>query len=109
MIEIWQECASFQTTSQRFADQVRTIIRKGWFYDLEILEIHQKTQKQDNTILITSSDANPKQHSRNERPTLVNKNATLPSDPEEALSQEQKTNVENVERIMNSEKTNQPS
>ena len=29
MIEIWQECSSFQTTSQRLADQVRTIIKKG--------------------------------------------------------------------------------
>ena len=28
IIEIWQECASFQTTSQRLADQVRTIIKK---------------------------------------------------------------------------------
>ena len=30
MIEIWQECASFQTTSQKFADQVRTIITKKY-------------------------------------------------------------------------------
>ena len=37
MIEIWQECISFQTTSQWFADQVRTIIKKGWFSDLERL------------------------------------------------------------------------
>ena len=58
---------------------------------------------------ITSSDANQKQHTRNEQPTLGNKNATLPSDPEETLSQEQKTNVENVKRIMNSKKTNLPS
>ena len=29
MIEIRQECACFQTTSQRVADQVRTIIKKG--------------------------------------------------------------------------------
>ena len=44
MIEIWQECTSFQTTSQRLADQVRTIMKKGWFSDLEILDMHQKTQ-----------------------------------------------------------------
>ena len=31
MIEIWQECASFQTTSQRLADQVRIIIKKDGF------------------------------------------------------------------------------
>ena len=42
MIEIWQECASFQTTNQRLADQVRTITN---FFDLEILEIHLKTHK----------------------------------------------------------------
>ena len=44
MIEICQECGRFQTTCQRRADQVRTIIKKGWFSDLEILEIHKKTQ-----------------------------------------------------------------
>ena len=65
MIEIWQECASFQTTSQRLADQVRTIMKNGWFSDLEILDIHQKTQSQDSTITNTSSGANQKQHIRN--------------------------------------------
>ena len=33
MTEIWQECTKFQTTSQMLADQVRTIIKKGWFSD----------------------------------------------------------------------------
>ena len=42
MIEIWQEYSNYQTTSQRLADQVSTIIKKGWFSDLEIIEIHQK-------------------------------------------------------------------
>ena len=37
LIEIRHECASFQTTSQRLADQVKTIIKKGWFSDFEIL------------------------------------------------------------------------
>ena len=51
MIEIWQECASFQTLSWRLAEQVRKILMKGWLSDLEILEIHQiqtmnKTVKQ---------------------------------------------------------------
>ena len=109
MIEIWQESATFHTTSQRFADQVRTIIRKGWFSDLEILEIHQKTQTQDNTIPITSSGANPKQHIRNELPTLENEYATVPSHPTETLSQKPQTNLENLKRIMNSEKTTLPS
>ena len=76
-IEIWQECASFQTTSQGLADQVRTIIKKRWFSDLDILEIHQKTQKQDNTIPVTSSNANQKQHTRNELPTLEDNQLAL--------------------------------
>ena len=42
MFEIWQECSTFQTTSQRLTDQVRTITKKVWFSDLELLEIHQK-------------------------------------------------------------------
>ena len=42
MIDNWQEYASFQTTSQRLADQVRTIRKTCWFSDLEILEIYQK-------------------------------------------------------------------
>ena len=58
MIEIWPERSTFQTTSQRVAKQVRTIIKKGWFSDLELLEIHPKTLKQNyNTVLDTSSGA----------------------------------------------------
>ena len=79
------------------------------FSNLEILEIYQKTQKQDNTILDTSSDANQKQHTRNELPTFENENAILPSNPKETLSQEQKTNLEYLKTIMNREKTNLPS
>ena len=114
MIEIWQECANFQTTSQRLADQVRTIIKKGGFSDLELLEIHQKTNKQDNnTVPDTSSVVKQNQSNRNELPTSQNENATLPnnaqpSNPKET-SQEQKINLENVKRITNSEKATLPS
>ena len=98
-----------QFLDNKLADQVRTIIKKGWFSDLEILEIYPKIPKKYNTIPVTSSDANQRQHTINELPTLENKNATLPSDPEETLSQEQKRNVENIKRIINREKTNLPS
>ena len=81
MIEIWPECANFQITSQRLADQVKTIIKKGWFPDLEILEIHQKTQKQDNTTSDTSSGANQKQHTRNEQQDFENENTTINKQP----------------------------
>ena len=54
MIEIWQECANFQTI-QRLADHVRTIIKKGWFSDLEILKIYQKinNEQDSNTVADT--------------------------------------------------------
>ena len=42
MMEIWQERSTFQTTSQRLADQVRTMMKKGWFSELGLLEIHKK-------------------------------------------------------------------
>ena len=35
MIEIWQECASFQTTNQTLADHFGKMIKKGWFSDLD--------------------------------------------------------------------------
>ena len=115
MIENWQKCASFQTTSQWLADQVRTIIKKGWFSDFEVLEIHKKINKQDNnTVPDTSRVVKQKQPNRNELPTSENGNATQPnnaqpSNPKETLSQEQKTNLETLKRIMNSEKTTLPS
>ena len=70
-IEIWEECARFQTTSPRLAAQVRTIIKKIWFSDLEILEIHQKVnreskQRNTNTKLDTPNTKKQEQSNRNE-------------------------------------------
>ena len=110
MIEIWQECVKFQTTSQRLADQVRTIIKKGWFSDLKLLEIHQKIHTQKYNTVSDTSGVKQKQSNVKELPTSENENTTLPNDTlssnhEETLSQEQKINLENVKRIMSSEKT----
>ena len=66
MMEIWQELSIFQTTSQRLADQVRTIIKKCWFLELEIIEIHQKINDQErrntlpDTANIIKKTAHPK-------------------------------------------------
>ena len=96
MIEIWQECASFQTTSQTIADQVRTIIKKGWFYDLAILEIHQKiNNEQDSNTVTDISRIKQKQPNRNEPPTSENRNATQPNyaqpdNTEQTLTQEKR-------------------
>ena len=115
MIEIWQECSTFQTTSQRLADQVRTIMKKGCFFVLELLEIHQKSLKQNNNTVpdtprwVKQRQSNKKepQTSANENTTLLND--TLPNNQEETISQEQKANLENIKRIMNCEKTILPS
>ena len=110
MIEVWQECAIFQTISQRLADEVRTNIKKGWFSDLEILEMHQKINNQQgsNTVPDTSNINNQKQFNWNES-TLENGNTTQLNNPEQTLSQEQKSSLENLKGIMNSEKTTLPS
>ena len=80
MREIWQECAKFQTTSRRLADQVRIIIKKGWFSDLEFLETHQKTHEQNyNTVPDTSSGVKQKQSNEKEQQTSANENTTLPT------------------------------
>ena len=111
-IEIWQECASFRTTSQSLTGQVRIIVKKGWFFDLEILKIHQKinNEQDNNSVPDTSTIYKQKQPNRNEPPTSENGNATQPinaqpNNPEQTLSQEEKVNLENLKRIMNSEKT----
>ena len=69
MLEIWQELSNFQTTSQRLSDQVRTIIKKGWFSNLEIIEIHQKINDQqcsNNTLPDTANINKQKQSIRKE-------------------------------------------
>ena len=116
-MEIWQELSNFQTTSQRLDDQVRTIIKKGWFSDLEIIEIHQKIndqQSSNNTLPGTSNIIKQKQPIRKEPPTSENEtsiqpNTAPPNNPEQTLSHEQKLNLENLKRIMNSEKITLPS
>ena len=115
MFEIWPERSTFQTTSQRLADQVRTITKKGWFSDLVLLEIHQKPLKQIYyAVPDTPSGVEQEQSNEKEPQTSANENTTVPNDTlsnnqVETLSQEQKVNLENVKRIMNSEKTILPS
>ena len=87
-------------------DQVRTITKKDWFSDLQLLEIHQKTLKQNyNTVPDTPSGDKQKQSNEKEPQTPANENTTFPNDTlsnnqEETLSQEQKVNLENVKRII---------
>ena len=98
IIEIWQECARFQTTNQRLVDQVRTIIKKGWFSGLEILEILQKTNsesKQDaNTISDTPSIDKQERPNRKELQTKKDRNTTQPNNTEQTLILEQEMNLE---------------
>ena len=113
MMEIWQEHSIFQTTSQRIADQVRTIMKKGWFSELEIIEIHKKINDQErrNTLPDTSNINKQKQPIQNE-PTSENSNPTQPNSSQQnnqEQTQEQKLILKNLKRILNSEKTTLPS
>ena len=110
IIEIWQECASFQTTNQRLTDQVKTIIKKGCFSDHKILEIHQRTnnEQDSNAISDTPSIDKQEQSNRNEPPTSENRNTTQPNTTEQTLTQKQKINLENLKKIMNEKKTTLP-
>ena len=75
MREIWQKCASFQTTSQRLMDQIRTIIKKDWFSGLEIPEIPEKTyyEQDTNTVSDTLSFVKQEQSNQNKPATSENK------------------------------------
>ena len=109
MMEMWQELSIFQTTSQRLADQVRTIMKKGWFSELEIIEIHQKINDQErrNTLPDTSNINIQKQPIQNE-PTSENGNPTQSNTTQQnnlELTKGQKWILKNLERILNSKKT----
>ena len=107
MMEIWQELSNFQTTSQRLADQVRTIMKKDWFSELEIIEIHLKIndqERKDNTLPGTSNINKQKQPIKNEPPTWENRNPTLTNTIQQknlelTLTQEQKLILRNLKRI----------
>ena len=89
MMEIWQELSIFQTTSQRLADQVRTIMKKGWFSELEIIEIHQKINDQErrNTLPDTPNINKQNQPIQNE-PTSENGNPTQQNPTQQNTSQQ---------------------
>ena len=76
MLEIWQEYTSFQSTSQRLVDQVGTIIKKGLFSDLEILETNN--EQDTNTVSDTLGFNKQEQSNRNEPPTPENRNTAHP-------------------------------
>ena len=78
MVEISEECTRFKTTNQRRVDQARTMIKKGWVSELEILElpsqIYKKTYQQAVITLIEtlntekSETFNETEHTDPERP-----------------------------------------
>ena len=99
MMEIWQELSIFQTTSQRLADPVRTIIKKGL--------VHQKINDQERrNTLPDTPNIKQKQPIQNE-PTSENGNPTQQNTTQQSnliLTQEQKLIFKNLKRILNSER-----
>ena len=94
MLEICLELSNSLTTSQSLADQVWTIIKKGWFSDLEVLEMHRKINDQQsgtNTFHSTLNNNKQIKPIRKEPPISKNENSTKPNTaqpnkPEETLS-----------------------
>ena len=88
-------------------------MKKGWFSELEIIEIHQKINDQErrNTLPDTLNINKQKQPTQNE-PTSENGNPTQQNTTQQnnlVLTQEQKLILKNLRRILNSEKTTLPS
>ena len=111
--EIWKEWIRFKTTSQRLADQVWTIIKKGSLSDLEIRKIHQEINrkpKQDTNTITDTLNAEKQEHfNRNEPQSNKNRNSTHWIQIEGTLTQEEEMDFENLKRIMSGEKTTLPS
>ena len=101
---------------QQLADQVRIIIKKSWFSDLDIQQIHQKinNEQDSNTAPNTSGINNEKQPYRNEPPlsengSITQPNSAQPNKQELTITKEPKINLENLKRIMSCEKITLPS
>ena len=47
MIEIWVESFWFDTTIQRFAEQARITVKKGWSLDRWVLEIYLQANREE--------------------------------------------------------------
>ena len=88
-------------------------MKKGWFSELKIIEIHQKIYDQErrNTSPDTANIKKQKQPIQNQ-PTSENGNPTLQNTTQHnnlILTQEQKLVLKNLKRILNSEKNTLPS
>ena len=109
MMEIWVEFVWFKITNQRLTDQIMTIIKKSWFSDLEILEMHQQIYREIyqhvfNTVTETLNTEKPETPEQTQ--TLRNSiwKTTHPNTTKQALTQE-----DIMKRIMSEKKTTLPS
>ena len=98
MIEIRTEFGRFKATSQRLADQFRTITKNGWFSNLEILEIHQQMYRQTHEQIHIGKPETPNQ-------TLHDNDSHTTNTQKQILTQEEETNVDAIKRIMSEKRT----
>ena len=101
MIEIWAVSAQFNAISKRLADQARMILMKGWFSDLEIIEIYQQVKReeyQQNLIYIETLNAEKQEApNRIETQNKEKRKFTHPSNTK-MLTQEVKINQKLVKK-----------
>ena len=89
MIQVWRESTKFNLTS--LADQARKIWKKGWFSDLEILEICEQVPREENTQREPSE--------RIETKTIENETITVYSAPTSILMHEDRGKKSQMNRI----------
>ena len=110
MIKIWTKFVRFKATNQRLADQFRTITKNGWFFDLEILEIHQQIYRQTHQqtpTTVTEAKNTGKPETPNQ--ILRDNDSCTPNTQTRTLTQDEKIMVDTIERIMSEKKTTWPS
>ena len=104
-IKIWTEFGRFKTTDQTITDQIRTITKNGWFSDLEILETHQQIYRQthqQSPTTVTETINTGKLETPNQ--TLHDNDSCTTNAQTQTLTQEEKTNVGIIKRIMSEKK-----
>ena len=81
------------------------IIKKGWFSELEILQMRQKVNRKSrsqdpNTVIGTPKTEKRGPSNRNKPQSNENRNNTHPNLTEQALTQEKEMITENIKKIV---------
>lgn len=110
MHQAWKDKGMFEVTEQRLADQVRQILKKGWFTDIEIEEMKRKIIEESGEALEVDCGLNEIQDENtftHQDPYVENEAHHVPHEPSETnldsvFSMEELEIVTRIRSIMNS-------